>query len=127
MGGRCGGMGSVDSAEELRERMDRPAGWMLNKVDASEAQEGQIEAVLDRTAPVLYGLKDDHEALRERLHAALTAPAVNTAEVERVRLDGLQLADDASRIVLGAVVEIAGVLDAEQRAELAELAERHHR
>ncbi len=61
-----------------------------------------------------------------RLHTALAAPAVDDAEVERIRQDGLGLAEEASGVLVDALVDIANVLDAEQRAELLKLADRKH-
>jgi Spy/CpxP family protein refolding chaperone len=107
--------------------MERGKGLVLGRLDATGEQEAQVDAVLDRVAPELFALKDDHEALRQDLRAALTAPSIDPAEVESIRADGLKLADEASRVVLGAVVEVARVLTPEQRAELAEAAERWHR
>lgn len=123
----CGKHDAPQSAEELRQRMDKGAGWLLDRVDASPEQEAQVGAVLDRVAPELFALKDDHAALRQDLRAALTADNVDPAEVESIRKEGLALADDASRVVVGGIVDIAKVLDTEQRAELAEAAERFHR
>jgi Spy/CpxP family protein refolding chaperone len=114
--GRHFRMDRVESAAELREKLDRPADWLLDRVDATDAQVDTVHAVLDRAAPEALALKGEHEALRQRLHDALTAPTVNAAEVEAVRHDGLALADDASRVVLGAVVEIAQALDVTRRA-----------
>mgnify|MGYP001599581838 CR=1 FL=1 len=123
----CGKHDAPQSAEELRERMDRGAGWLLNRVDATPEQEAQVDTVLDRVAPELFALKDDHEALRQDLRAALTAESIDAAEVESIRKEGLALADDASRIVVGGIVDIAKVLDVDQRADLAQAAERFHR
>ena len=45
--------GGVDSAEELRERMERGADFALWKVDATPAQRQRVEQILDRAAPQL--------------------------------------------------------------------------
>ena len=127
MGGHCGGGGEFASAEELREHMDRPAGWMLNKIDATDEQEAKVDAVLDRVAPELFALKADHEAIRDELRTALTADQIDAQAIEEIRKDGLALADDASKIVIGGIVDIANVLDKDQRAELDELAQRWHK
>lgn len=125
-GGHCD-KASVTSSEALRERMDRPTSWLLHKVDATDEQAARVDAVLDETAPALFALKDEQVALKDRLHTALAAPAVDAAEVERIRQDGLGLAEEASGVLVDALVDIANVLDAEQRAELLKLADRKHR
>ncbi len=125
-GGGCHGKGAPQSSEELREQLGKGAGFMLNKIDATPEQEAQVDAVLDRVAPELFALKDDKEALHQDLRAALTAAEVNGDEVESIRKEGLQFADDASKIVLGGIVEIARALTPEQRTELADAAARFH-
>ena len=126
-GGHCGGGQSIESAGVLREHMDGPAGWVLNKVDASDEQTAQIDAVLDRVAPELFALKGDHEALRTEFRSALLADTINPVEIEVIRKDGMVLADDASKVILAGIIDVAKVLNAEQRTELSELAEKWHR
>lgn len=114
------------SAEELRGHLGKGAGFLLDRVDATDAQEAEVGAVLDRVAPELWALKDDKDALHQDFRAALTAPEVNGEEVEGLRKEALVLADDASRIVLGGVVEVARILTPEQRSEVAEAAAKFH-
>jgi hypothetical protein len=52
---------------------------------------------------------------------------VNAGEIERVRREGIQLADRASTSLSRALVEVAGVLNPEQRKELLQMIEKHHR
>ncbi len=127
MGHGCGGHDAPQSAEDVREHMEKGKGFILDKIDATPEQEAKVDAVLDRLAPELFALKDDKESLHQDLRAALTAENVDAAEVESIRREGLALADEASRLVLGGVVEIAQALTPDQRAELAEAAEKFHR
>lgn len=115
------------SAEELRQHMDKGAAFFYDRVDATEEQEAGVGAVLDRMAPELFALQDDKVALHDDLRAAMTADTVDAAEVESLRQEGLALADRASRIVVGGVVDVAHLLTPEQRADLAEAADRFHR
>lgn len=124
--GHGGCEGAPESAEALRQRVDRGAGFLLGKLDATDEQEARIDTILDRVVPELFALKDDHAALREEARAALTGDTVDAAEIEGIRKEALGLADDASRIVVNGVVEIAQVLTPEQRAEAGALAERFH-
>lgn len=125
-GHHCGGSSPKD-AIELREHLSWGAGRMLDRVDATDEQAAQVDPVLDRVAPELFALKVEHQALREDARAALTAPTVDRAQVEEIRKDAVALFDQASVTVVGAVVDIAGVLTQEQRQELAESMERWHR
>ena len=54
------------------------------------------------------------------------ATSVDSAELESLRLEGLALADTASRIVVNGVADVAKVLTLPQRQELADLAARFH-
>ncbi len=124
--GGCHGRDAPTTAAELRERMDQGAGFFYDRVDATAEQEAAIDAVLDRVAPSLFALRDQKEALHDDVKVALTADQVDAAELERLRKEGLALADEASRIVVSGVAEIAKVLDPEQRRDLAEAAARFH-
>lgn len=126
-GGFCHrGHDAPQSAEELRERLDKGASRLGNRLDTSAEQSTQIDAVLDRVAPELFALKDDKDALHQDFRAALTSPTVDAAELESLRVEGLALADTASRIVVKSVADVAKVLTPEQRHELADLAARFH-
>jgi hypothetical protein len=56
----------------------------------------------------------------------LVQPQIDRVALERLREEGLALAEEASRIAVDGVADLAEVLSPEQRAELLELAHRFH-
>jgi Spy/CpxP family protein refolding chaperone len=119
-GGACGDHGP--GADKL--------GFMVEHVkkvaNLDETQSAAVDAVLADAGPRLADLRAEGEALREAMHAALAADDVDTREVERLRKDGIDLADRASREGLDALMRVREVLTPEQRATVRDLIERFH-
>ncbi|MCB9760618.1 MAG: Spy/CpxP family protein refolding chaperone [Alphaproteobacteria bacterium] len=111
------------TAEEVRDHMGHGADWILDEVDATDAQRDQIDAVLDEAAPEMVELHAEGRGLKDELRGLLAAPTLDREAIEQVRLDGVDLADRASTRALGWMVRVAEVLTPEQRADLAELHE----
>jgi periplasmic protein CpxP/Spy len=128
--GHCGPRGWHGDAEVteegVRDHLGFAADRMLSRVDATDDQRDQVDAILDDLAPALLAQKLDGEGLHEQLKTALTAEVVDAEALEGLRVDGLAHADETSALVLDSVVAIGQVLTPEQRGELVELAERFH-
>jgi Spy/CpxP family protein refolding chaperone len=110
------------SPEAERERMEFAADWMLNKIQASDAQREQVKAILAQTLQDLAPLRDQHRRHREAFLAAMMQPSVDRAALEELRRSELQLAETASGRILTALADAAEVLTPEQRAELVRMA-----
>ena len=125
--GGHGGHGScAASAEEAREHAGRMVDRGLDRVDATDAQRATIDTVLDRAVPQIYAVREEGAALREDARDVLTADTVDAAAAEAIRKDALALVDEGSRLMVGAMVEVASVLTPDQRQELGELMDRMH-
>lgn len=111
--------------------MPGPVEWhverVLASIDAKAEQREKIKPILERTADQLFALREQHLAGRKQMREALAAPTIDRARIEALRAEHIKLADSASRVVAGALVEAAEVLTPEQRAELARRMERRHR
>jgi len=110
------GMGhgwSARSEEQVRERALDKAAWLLGRVDASQEQETRINAIVSTLVGELYR---EH---RRRLIAELARPQVDREALEKIRTQGMALADSASRTIVGAVADTSETLTIEQREELA--------
>jgi Spy/CpxP family protein refolding chaperone len=94
----------------------------LDVVDATDDQRSTIRSLFEETLPTLKGLHEEGRALHERMQDAFSAEVIDRAEVEGVRLDGLDLADRISATVLDLMVEAGNVLTQDQRLTLIE----HH-
>src|SRR6185436_9882342 len=66
---------------------------MLDKVNATPGQRGQIHAIWDGLRPQLRELRTQHGALRKQIVAAVTAPTINAADVEKLRQQSMSVAD----------------------------------
>ncbi|MBK9644321.1 MAG: periplasmic heavy metal sensor [Deltaproteobacteria bacterium] len=115
-GGERGGCHqSAQSAQDLRERAEWGASWFYDEIDATDAQRAQLDAVLDEAAPVAFGFKQESKALKGQLADALSAPQVERAALEEVRLDGMDLADRATAKGFDWLARAAAILTPAQR------------
>ena len=119
--------GHAMDANRATERLQHVSAWALGSVDATEEQRERIDAILAGAVEDLFPLRDEHRAHRRDLIAELARPQIDRAELERVRTAELALAEQATARMLDAAVEIARVLEPEQRQRLVEkFAKRAH-
>ena len=122
-GGAFGGGGRGEMGEFMAFRMHK----LLDSVGATDAQKAQIKAAWQPLRPQLQAVHADGMKVRQQLAAALTAPTIDRAEVERLRKESLQLADRASTLFTQGILSTAQVLTPEQRQKVAtELAQHGH-
>ena len=124
-GGHCGPP-RAETAEEAREHADRMAERALDRIDATDAQRAQVDALLDTTVPKMFAIHEDGAALREEGRALFTADKVDAAAVEALRAEAMTLADEGSRLMASTAVSLANILTVEQRQDIAEDLERFH-
>ena len=123
------GHGHHHNPEAVRERVAFAAEWVLALADATEAQEEEIQGILDQTLRDLFELRGEwgHEELHEEALAQLTAETIDRDALEEIRKKKLQVIDAASVRIADAIASIGEVLTQEQRLELAAQAGRFHR
>lgn len=124
-GGNCHSKNSVQSPEELRDRMDRPARWVLGAIDASPEQREALGSIMDASAPELYSLKEDGRALRADFLAGVASGQSDAETLEALRVDSLEIADEASQELVAGAGAFLELLTPEQRQRLVEMARRH--
>jgi Spy/CpxP family protein refolding chaperone len=120
MGGMHHGMGGGMMFRGSPEHMGRMIDHMLDGLNASDAQRGQIKQIAAGAAADLKAQAESGRALRQRAMQAFTAPTVDAAAVEQVRQQMLQQHDQMSRRMTQAMLDVARVLSPEQRARLGE-------
>jgi Spy/CpxP family protein refolding chaperone len=113
--------------ERAKERASVALDWVLKTVDGSDEQRAEAKAIANRTIDGLAPLAERHKGFRETIARELLKPSIDRAELERLRQQEIQLADEASRLAVAALADFADVLRPEQRAELVEWATRFHR
>jgi protein CpxP len=114
--GMDGGMMFRGSPEHTGRMIDR----MLDGLNASDAQRSQIKQIAAAAAADLKAQGESARGLRQRAMQAFTAPTVDAAAVEQVRMQMLQQHDQMSRRMTQAMLDVARVLTPEQRARLGE-------
>jgi len=100
--------------------------WALKAVDGTPAQQEQARLVIDRTIDQLLPLASRHRDDRDAMARELAKPQIDRAALEELRLKEMDLADEASRIGIAAVADLAEVLNPAQRTELLDLVRRFH-
>jgi Spy/CpxP family protein refolding chaperone len=127
LGGHGFRHGMAHDPEKAKEHAAFAVEWAFRAVDATEEQKTEGRVVVERIVDQLIPLGERHRAQREALVREMSKPQIDRVALERLREDGLALADEASRIGLDGVADLAEVLSPEQRVELLELAHRFHR
>ena len=92
---------------------------LLDKVNATAGQRGQIEAIWKGLRPQLKSLHQQHQAVHQQIAAALSASTINPATVEQLRTQAMGIADQLSSTFTQGLVQTAQVLTPEQRTQAA--------
>ena len=126
-----GGMMMGGSPERMARMIDR----MLDGLNATDAQRGQIKQIVQVAATDLKSQREAHRTLRQQGMQIFTAPNVDANAAETLRQQMLAQHDQVSRRMTQAMVDISRVLTPEQKAKIAEhlkqraakMEERHQR
>ena len=92
---------------------------LLDKVNATASQRGQIEGIWNGLRPQLKSFHQQHEAIHQQIAAALSAPTINPATVEQLRKQAMGIADQMSSTFTQGLVQTAQVLTPDQRKQAA--------
>ncbi len=112
--------GGAMDPETMSRRIDAMTSWMLADIDASPEQRNRIAAIFKGAANDLAPLRERHRAARKEGLQLLSAPTIDRARLEQLRIEQMQLGDTASRRMLQAMTDAAEVLTPTQRAQLAQ-------
>ena len=118
--------GDVDP-DMAKRHLELMTEWALSEIDATDAQKRTIDTVLEAAIDDLFLLRDSHRANRDAFHDVLMQTEIDRLALEELRQAQMELADEASRRLVEAVADVAEQLTLEQRAQLAEIVESHHR
>lgn len=125
-GGHGFGHGMMQDPEQAKAHAALAVEWAFRAVDATEEQKEEGRVVIEDLVDRLVPLRERHLAHREAVARELVKPQIDRAALERLRDEGMGMADEASRIVVDGVADLAEVLSPQQRAELLDLAHRFH-
>jgi len=118
-GGWHGGRGDMDPAA-LSRRIEAMVAFRLADTDVTSEQRDRIATILKGAANDLQASRKQHMQARRQSMALLAAPSIDRARLEKLRVEQMQLGENASRRMLQALMDSAEVLTPEQRAKLAE-------
>jgi Spy/CpxP family protein refolding chaperone len=117
--GWYGGMGDMDPAA-LSRRIEAMIAFRLADIDVTPEQRDRIATILKGAANDLRTSRKQHLQARRQSMELLAAPTIDRAQLEKLRVEQMQLGENASRRMLQALMDSAEVLTPEQRAKLAE-------
>jgi Spy/CpxP family protein refolding chaperone len=88
---------------------------LLDKVNATPSQRGQIEAIWNGLRPQLKSFHQQERTIHQQMAAALSAPTINPSTIEQLRQQSMSIANQMSSTFTQGVVQTAQVLTPDQR------------
>ena len=123
-GGRAFAHGRWGGNYDVNERIERMVKHLAVEVDATPEQQQKLSAIAKGAANDLAPLRGQAMETRKQAMELLSAPNIDRAAIEKLRVSKLQRADAASKRITQAFADAAEVLTPEQRKKLAEHAGR---
>ncbi|MCW7538702.1 Spy/CpxP family protein refolding chaperone [Aquabacterium sp. A7-Y] len=102
------------------ERVERMVDRLLKDLNATDAQRAQVKQIALAAAADLKTQREAGRALRQQSLQLFAQPTVDANAVEALRQQQMAHADQVSRRISLAMIEVSRVLTPEQRAQLAE-------
>ena len=118
------GHGRWSGSYDINERIEKMVRHLGVEVDATPEQQQKLTAIAKSAAKDLAPLRGQAMETRKQAIELLSAPNVDRAAIEKLRVSKLQRADAASKRITQAFADAAEVLTPEQRKKLAEHAGR---
>jgi len=120
------GFGGGGTPEQHKAFMERRLDKMLGMLNANDSQRTAIKAIAERMFAEMQPVHQQHQQLHDAMIAAFTAPTVDRAAVEKLRLQATSLVDQGSQVFSKGLLDAAQVLTPEQRQTLAKFIQEHH-
>jgi Spy/CpxP family protein refolding chaperone len=95
------------------------ASRMLDAIGANAAQEAKVHDIIAAKFAEIAPDPKQHEAMRKQALDLLGAPTIDRDAVEKMRVQAVANFDAKSKLVVGAILEIADQLTPSQRTQLA--------
>jgi Spy/CpxP family protein refolding chaperone len=118
--------GPLDPAA-VDEHLERMLKHLYVEIDATDEQKQKLAPIVKQAAKDLLPLREKMQAARKQAIELLTRDTIDRGEIEALRAEQLQLAEQGSRRIAQSLADAAEVLTPVQRRELAARVEKHHR
>jgi Spy/CpxP family protein refolding chaperone len=109
----------------MGKRIDAMVAYRLADIDATPEQRERIAAIVKAASADMRTIRDQMAKARRQSMDLFAAPTIDRAALEKLRIEQMQLGDNASRRMLQAMLDSAEVLNPYQRAKLIERWQRH--
>ncbi len=106
------------SEEEMQAEIHRGVEFVLDRVDATDAQVDTVTRVLQDAIPDMRAFREERKALTTEMQIALRKQSIDRDELESLRTRALDLADRASARAVTVIADAAEELHPEQRSKL---------
>lgn len=118
-GGPMKGMHGMHDPAKMAKHLDRMMAHLVP--DLTDAQKISLKAITAAAATDMKAFHEQHKALRTAQMTILTAATVNRTALEQNRVDAMRLMEQMSKRKNLALADAADVLNASQRAKVAEI------
>jgi periplasmic protein CpxP/Spy len=119
-------MNGTHSAADVSAHVDHMLKHLYVELDASPAQQAQIDPLVKQAVSDLMPLHAQIHAAHAQVVQALTQATIDRGALETARAAHLQIADQASKRIVQLIADVGDVLTVQQRKALAEHLERMH-
>ena len=113
-------MSSPFDPAQATDRADRMVRHLAVELDATNEQQDKLRGIVKSTVADVLPMREKVQSARERGRKLLIEPTINRAEIEKLRVEQVALADTFSKRVAQALGDAAEVLTPEQRRKLDE-------
>jgi Spy/CpxP family protein refolding chaperone len=116
----AGGLAYADNQKapdpaKFQQRIEKRVDKALTGTDATEAQKQKVADILKSAFADMKPLFEKSMANRKAMRAAMEAPTIDRAQLEKIRTDQLQVQDARSKRFTQALADAGDVLSVQQR------------
>jgi Spy/CpxP family protein refolding chaperone len=112
--------------EDIKSHAEHFVGRALDRLDATDEQTAAIQTIVMATIDELNAARGEIGSGRGEFIELMTAPTIDRAALEELRLTHLERANVMTQIVAANLADVMDVLTPEQRIRLEEHLEKHH-
>lgn len=105
------GMDPAKFQQRIEKRVDKA----LTGTTATAEQKAKVTSILQAAFTDMKGTHAQRVELRKSLEAAMSAPTIDAAKIEQLRVEQVKMMDDSSKRFTKALIDAGNVLNAEQR------------